>query len=162
MLLAAYSSDRPKGKPMSKPPVVGVGAAIRQAREGRGLSRKELVERSGLSYPYLAQIEAGDRQPSTKSLVRIAEALSLRASELVAATEENSPPMFEAMSLALAAPAMQRWIPDEGPPPRRQPASSSRRPRGPRQELAELARLAADLEPADLTFLLELARRLGR
>lgn len=146
----------------TEPPVEGVGAAVRQARERQSLSRRELADRSGLSYPYLAQIEAGDRQPSTKALVRIAEALGLRASELLAASEDDLTLSLQAPEAALSPSPMQRWVPAPAaaPPPRR-----SQSPAGggtPRRELAELMLLAAELSPADLTLVLELARRLAR
>jgi len=54
-------------------------------RRELGLSRKELVEASGLSYPYVAQLETGQRTPSRKSVARLADALRLSPDELGAA-----------------------------------------------------------------------------
>lgn len=149
---------------MASPAPEGVGAAIRQARESQGLTRKELVERSGLSYPYLAQIEGGDRQPSTRALVRLADALGLRASDLLAASEDKATYALQAMTTAPAAAPMQQWVPAPAAAPGRAPRTSySRGRRNPaQQQLTELTLLAAELEPADLNLLLQLARRLAR
>ncbi|HXJ64766.1 MAG TPA: helix-turn-helix transcriptional regulator [Actinomycetota bacterium] len=60
-----------------------VGRAIRVLRTERGLERKELAEASGLSYPYLSEIETGRKRPSSKALFVIAEALGVRPSEVL-------------------------------------------------------------------------------
>ena len=39
----------------------GLGRAIRVLRTARDLGRRELAERAGLSYSYLAEIENGDK-----------------------------------------------------------------------------------------------------
>ena len=45
---------------------IEVGRKIASRREELGISRKELAELTGLSYPYIAQIETGYRLPSTR------------------------------------------------------------------------------------------------
>jgi transcriptional regulator with XRE-family HTH domain len=64
-----------------------LGRAIKVARTERGLERKELARLSGLSYPYLAEIEQGKKRPSTEALLPIARALGLRQSELIERAE---------------------------------------------------------------------------
>lgn len=68
-------------------PEEAIGHAIRVIRTEHGLSRKELAKRSGLSYPYLSEIEAGKKSPSSKALRAIANAVELPPHELLAAAE---------------------------------------------------------------------------
>ena len=59
-----------------------VGAYIREQRRNAQLSLRKLAERSGVSNPYLSQIERGLRQPSAKILKGIATALQVSAETL--------------------------------------------------------------------------------
>jgi transcriptional regulator with XRE-family HTH domain len=59
-----------------------VGAYIRDQRRNAQLSLRKLAERSGVSNPYLSQIERGLRQPSAKILKGIATALEVSAETL--------------------------------------------------------------------------------
>ncbi len=59
-----------------------VGAYIRDQRRRAQLSLRKLAERSGVSNPYLSQIERGLRQPSAKILKGIATALEVSAETL--------------------------------------------------------------------------------
>ncbi len=68
-------------------PDEAIGRAIRVIRTEQGLSRKELAERSGLSYPYVSEIETGKKSPSSKALRAIADAVGLPPHELFAAAE---------------------------------------------------------------------------
>ena len=53
----------------------GVGAQVRERRHQQGLTLVALAERSGLSQPFLSQVENGRAAPSVESLYRIASAL---------------------------------------------------------------------------------------
>ncbi len=64
-----------------------LGRAIKVARTEQGLERKELARLSGLSYPYLSEIEKGKKRASTEALLPIARALGLRQSELLERAE---------------------------------------------------------------------------
>jgi transcriptional regulator with XRE-family HTH domain len=59
-----------------------VGAYIREQRRTAQMSLRKLAERSGVSNPYLSQIERGLRQPSAKILKGIATALEVSAETL--------------------------------------------------------------------------------
>jgi transcriptional regulator with XRE-family HTH domain len=59
------------------------GRAVTARRAELGLTRKEVASRSGLSYPYVSNIEAGHKQPSAKALHALATALELRPAELL-------------------------------------------------------------------------------
>jgi len=67
-----------------------LGRAIEVRRTVLGLKRKDLALRSGLSYPYISEIENGAKEPSAKALRQIAEALGWSVAELVGAGESLS------------------------------------------------------------------------
>jgi XRE family aerobic/anaerobic benzoate catabolism transcriptional regulator len=61
-----------------------VGAAVRNHREHRGWSRRELAEVSGVSERFLAQLEAGEGNISLKRFAEVARALGTTPSALLA------------------------------------------------------------------------------
>lgn len=61
-----------------------VGARIRSLRRARSLTLVQLAEQSGLSHPFLSQVENGRARPSFASLDRIARALGTTQVELFA------------------------------------------------------------------------------
>ncbi|HAS32601.1 MAG: XRE family transcriptional regulator [Microbacterium sp.] len=65
-----------------------LGAHIRRLRKGHGLTLVQVAEATGLSHPFLSQLERGLAQPSLGSLRRIAVALQTSPIELVAAADE--------------------------------------------------------------------------
>ena len=77
------------------------GEEIRQRRKSRGLSISQLAKVSGVSQPYISQIENGDRVASVKTLNKLVNALgvsklySLRAqgyldeTDILALLDEN-------------------------------------------------------------------------
>jgi transcriptional regulator with XRE-family HTH domain len=76
----------------------GLGRAIQVLRAEQALSRRDLAERSGLSYSYLAEIETGAKSPSSRALASLAEGLGLAAHELVLRAERRGTPAPEAPS----------------------------------------------------------------
>jgi transcriptional regulator with XRE-family HTH domain len=68
-----------------------LGRTIAARRDELGMSRKELAEATGLSYPYIAQIETGYRLPSTKHQIPLAKALGLSLDELFGTEDELQP-----------------------------------------------------------------------
>lgn len=62
-----------------------LGARVRQLRQDRGLTLKALGRESGLSHPFLSQLERGLARPSMGSVERIAHALEVPVSALWAA-----------------------------------------------------------------------------
>lgn len=61
------------------------------------MKRGDLAKLSGVSYPYLSELENGTKQGSTQKIAQIAEALGMTASQLLARAE----------ALGLGAPAPQ-------------------------------------------------------
>jgi len=66
-----------------------LGAKIRTLRKERGLTLKALAGLSGLSHPFLSQVERGLARPSMSSLHQISEALGTNASWLLAGSENT-------------------------------------------------------------------------
>jgi transcriptional regulator with XRE-family HTH domain len=64
-----------------------VGAAVRRRRRTLELTLAVVAERSGLSVPFLSQVENERARPSKPSLERIAGALGTTAVELLAAAD---------------------------------------------------------------------------
>ena len=60
-----------------------IGKLITGYRDSRNLTKAELARRSGVSAPYLTQIEAGHRAPSETVLRQIAGALKIRNIDLL-------------------------------------------------------------------------------
>jgi XRE family aerobic/anaerobic benzoate catabolism transcriptional regulator len=64
-----------------------VGSVTRKLREGRGLTRRELAEKSGLSERFLADLETGQGNISVARLHDVARALGTSAGELLVAAQ---------------------------------------------------------------------------
>ncbi len=60
-----------------------LGRAVRAARTVKGLTQERLAETSGLHVTYIAGIEGGKRNPSFRSLQKIALGLGISLSELL-------------------------------------------------------------------------------
>ncbi len=67
---------------MTSIPVSRIGGYIREQRESSKLSLRRLAQESGISNPYLSQIERGLRKPSAEILQQIAKALRISAEQL--------------------------------------------------------------------------------
>ncbi len=63
---------------------VALGKAIVIRRAELGLRRRDLQERTGLSYPFVAELEQGSKRMSQRSLDLMANALEVRPAELLA------------------------------------------------------------------------------
>jgi transcriptional regulator with XRE-family HTH domain len=59
------------------------GKAVAAHRRELGLSQESLAERSGLHRTYIGSVERGERNPTLKSIVKIARALGVDSGDLV-------------------------------------------------------------------------------
>jgi transcriptional regulator with XRE-family HTH domain len=137
-----------------------LGRAIKVARAEQGLERKELARLSGLSYPYLSEIEKGKKRASTEALLPIAQALGLRRSELLERAERL---LERGLSSSGRSGAVRpRRTPGRGALARvyrLQPAGANSAGKAGLQELVSRAgQLGAD----DFNRVLDLVRRLAR
>lgn len=71
---------------MSKKLSKAFGKAFRQARKKRGLSQLDVSAASDVDRTYLSEIERGLKNPSLDTIVRLADAVGISASDLVRMT----------------------------------------------------------------------------
>lgn len=73
------------------------GKVLVEYRRRHGWSRSQLAEHSGLSYPYVSQLETGLRKPSRKAAAQLADALGIDPLALEAALPPDniSSPSFQ-------------------------------------------------------------------
>jgi transcriptional regulator with XRE-family HTH domain len=72
-------------KQRQSPELVALGAAIRRARLASGYSQEYLAHHAEVDRGYLGRVERGDNNAAFLTLVRIARALGVSASELIQA-----------------------------------------------------------------------------
>lgn len=65
------------------------GAALRRLRVAAGLTQEQLGLESGVQRNFISLIETGQNQPTIGTIARLARALGMRASELVAEAERE-------------------------------------------------------------------------
>ncbi|MEL6464654.1 MAG: helix-turn-helix transcriptional regulator [Pseudomonadota bacterium] len=87
------------------PMIARLATRVRAAREGLGLPRRELSERSGVSPRYLAQLEAGEGNISVILLERVATALKVPIEDLLSEAAPLSGDVARVARLYQAAPA---------------------------------------------------------
>lgn len=68
----------------------GVSGTIRKHRLRLGISQEEFSKRCGLHSTYISDIERGARNMSLRNFQRLAEALGVSPSQLIAEVENNS------------------------------------------------------------------------
>lgn len=78
------------------------GITIRQHREAKALTLKQLAERTGLSISYISEIEKGAKTPSLKTLAKISVGLDIPLGVLLPESNESAPPMGLGERLRLA------------------------------------------------------------
>ena len=67
------------------------GRAVRRLREERGWSQEQLAEHADLNRGYVGDLERGRAMPSLATLTKLADALELRPSALIARFEPSAP-----------------------------------------------------------------------
>lgn len=71
---------------MSRTRMQTIGERIKQAREAKGLSIRQLAKEVGISFSLIAKLEAGDRgkQPTGQTLMKLSRALDIELEDLYA------------------------------------------------------------------------------
>jgi transcriptional regulator with XRE-family HTH domain len=82
--------------------VDSLGEYLREQRVANRLSLRQLADQTGVSNPYLSQIERGLRRPSAEVLQQIAKALRVSAETLYVRAGILNPEDGEARSVELA------------------------------------------------------------
>ena len=68
------------------------GAALRRVRLAAGFSQEQLGLEAGVQRNFISLIETGQNQPTIGTIVKLARALGVKASELVAEAELEAQP----------------------------------------------------------------------
>jgi len=68
---------------------VSFGKALRRFRENRALSQETLAAQSKLDRTYISLLERNLRQPTLRTMTRLAQALGITFSEFAGAIEEG-------------------------------------------------------------------------
>ncbi|MGO9180058.1 MAG: helix-turn-helix domain-containing protein [Candidatus Limnocylindrales bacterium] len=70
--------------------LVAFGAAVRRLRRERGWSQEEFADRVGVHRTYMGSVERGERNLSLLNIARMADALHVTLSALMAEVEGSS------------------------------------------------------------------------
>ena len=65
------------------PALVGLGAVIRAERQAQGLSQEALADKANIDRSYMGGIERGEHNIAIMNLLKIADALGMKASSLL-------------------------------------------------------------------------------
>ena len=82
MLFVTIYTASVSTKPKNNKRLIALGLSIKRARLQKELSQEKLAEKADIHTSYIGQIERGLRYPSLKVLFKIADALSIKISEL--------------------------------------------------------------------------------
>jgi transcriptional regulator with XRE-family HTH domain len=74
---------------------ISFGKIVKRIREERGLSQEVLADRADLNRSYVGEVERGTAMPSLSTVTKIAKALNLSPSALLARYEDYEQSQFE-------------------------------------------------------------------
>lgn len=89
-VLASYLNDRQVpnlSQHRQAPALAALGATIRRLRKTRGISQEKLALMADVDTSYVGRVERGDNNVAILTLLKIAEALQITLSELMAEAE---------------------------------------------------------------------------
>lgn len=94
---------------------MNVGSSIRQARLSARLSQEELAASAGINRTYLSQLENSHSSPTLEILDRIARALNLETTTLIAQTQtaREPDPQYETTDSDPIYPGLLDFLSDE-------------------------------------------------
>jgi transcriptional regulator with XRE-family HTH domain len=70
-------------------PHVALGRALRRLRRAAGLSQEQLGLEADVQRNFISLIETGQNQPTITTVFKLAQALGVRASDLIAEAEQE-------------------------------------------------------------------------
>jgi DNA-binding XRE family transcriptional regulator len=76
-------------------PALAFGKAVRAFRVDQGVAQEELAALAGIERSHMGKIERGEHLPSLGLVLKIAAALRISGTKLMAATERNMAPTAE-------------------------------------------------------------------
>jgi transcriptional regulator with XRE-family HTH domain len=83
-LIQGVSNIRMMGKPITHREVLlKFGDKLQKVRKSKGISQEELAAKLAMHRTYVGMIERGERNPTIRTLYKIAKALKVSASELL-------------------------------------------------------------------------------
>jgi transcriptional regulator with XRE-family HTH domain len=68
-----------------------IAQALKHWREVRGISQRDLADKSGVGYASIARIETGRQDPTVSLFSRLAEALEISLADLVTEAKASRP-----------------------------------------------------------------------
>jgi transcriptional regulator with XRE-family HTH domain len=74
---------------MSGDPIKIFGLVIKELRKERKLSQERLADEASLDRTFLSQLETGRKQPSLLTILQLAHALRVEASDLIQRMENK-------------------------------------------------------------------------
>ena len=77
------------GKNKLPSPTQAFGISLREFRKKAGFTQEELAFEAGIERNYVSLIELGRNQPSISVVFKLAAALGIKPSKLIAATEKQ-------------------------------------------------------------------------
>jgi transcriptional regulator with XRE-family HTH domain len=86
------STEMAKGRKQVQPrsgPERAFGEVLRQVRKSRGMSQMDLFMESGIDRTYISAVERGIQSPTIRMIVRFANCLRVRPSDLVRRMEQS-------------------------------------------------------------------------
>ncbi len=100
---------------------MNLGWKISQYRNSKGWSQAELAAKAGIAQANLSNIEKGKRDVTVSTLLRVADALEIKAAELLEESSSQSPfvltrTRIESLAKAIchpkekAAPEIREWV----------------------------------------------------
>jgi transcriptional regulator with XRE-family HTH domain len=72
------------------------GGRLRELRQKRRFTQGDVAHRSGLTVPYISEMERGFKVPSLTTILRLAIALECKATDLVGVFDETDLPSIVA------------------------------------------------------------------
>ena len=72
---------------MSGDPIKLFGLVVKELRKERKISQEYLADEASIDRTFLSQLETGRKQPSLLTILRLAQALRMEASELLQRVE---------------------------------------------------------------------------